>query len=52
MVVVDASLEYIIKNITTIYGSVKSFDLLMRNFYRADQEEEESILPFPNRIEG
>ena len=39
----DASLDNIIKKFTIIYGSMKSFDFLMRDFYRADQEGEESI---------
>ena len=33
-------------------GNVKSFDLLMRDFYRADQGEEETIPSFATRIEG
>ena len=48
----DASPDTIIKKFTTIYGSVKLFNLLMRDFYRAEQEEEESVPSFANKIEG
>ena len=47
----DVSLDIIIKKFTFIYGSVKSSDLL-RDFYRAGQEEEESAPSFANKIEG
>ena len=42
-----ASLDSIIKKFTIICGSVKSFNLLMRNFYRADWEKEESLHHLP-----
>ena len=42
----------ILKKFTIIYGSVKSFDLLMRDFYRADLGEDETIPSFATRIEG
>ena len=42
----------IIKKCTIVYGNVKSFDLLMRDFYQADQGEEETIPSFATRIEG
>ena len=35
----DASLDTIIKKFTVIYRSAKSFDLLMRDLYRADLVE-------------
>ena len=35
-----------------MYGYVKSFDLPMRDFYCADQGEEESIPSFATRMEG
>ena len=47
----DASLDNICKNVTIIYGSVKSFDLLMREFYREDQDKE-SIPSYVKRIEA
>ena len=45
-------LDMILKKFTIIYGNVKSFDLLMRDFYRADQGEDENIPSFATRIEG
>ena len=47
-----ASLDTIIKEFTIIYGNVKSYDLLMRDFYRADQGEDETVNSFATRIEG
>ena len=48
----DASLDTIIKNFTIIYGNVKSYDILMGDFYRADQGEDETVTSFATRIEG
>ena len=48
----DASLDTIIKKFTIIYGNVKSYDILMGHFYRADQGEEETVTYFATRIEG
>ena len=45
-------LAMIHKKFTYIYGNVKSFDLLMRDFYRADQREDETIPTYATRIEG
>ena len=45
-------LDTIIKKITTVYGNVKSFDLLMWDFYCTDQSEEESISSFATQIQG
>ena len=47
-----ASLYTIIKKFSIIYGNVKSYDLLMRDFYRADQGEVETVTSFATRIEG
>ena len=47
----NVPLDLIIK-FTIIYGNVKSFDLLMRDFYRADQGEDEAISSYATRIEG
>ena len=41
----NVPLDMILKKFTIIYGNVKSFDLLMREFYRADQGEDETIHP-------
>ena len=48
----DVPLDTIIKKFTIVYGNVKSFDLLMRDFYCADQGEEESIPSFATWVEG
>ena len=48
----NVPLDMILKKFTIIYGNVKSFDLLMRDFYRADQGEDETIPSFATRIEG
>ena len=48
----DVPLDTIIKKFTIVYGNVKSFDLLMQDFYRADQGEEESIPSFATWVEG
>ena len=48
----DVPLDLIIKKFTIIYGNVKSFDLMMRDFYRTDQGEDESIPSYATRIEG
>ena len=45
-------LDIIIKKLPLYNGNVKSFDLLMRDFYQADQGEEETIPSFTTRIEG
>ena len=48
----DVSLDTILKKFTIVYGNVKSFDLLMWDFYCADQGEEESIPSFATWVEG
>ena len=48
----DVPLDTILKKFTIVYGNVKSFGLLMRDFYLADQGEEESIPSFATRVEG
>ena len=45
-------LDMILKKFTIIYGNVKSFDLLMRDFYRVDEGEDETIPSFATCIEG
>ena len=44
--------DMILKKFTIIYGNVKSFDLVMRDFYRADQGEDKTIPSYATRIEG
>ena len=48
----DVPLDTIWKKFTIVYGNVKSFGLLMRDLYHADQGEEESIPSFVTRMEG
>ena len=48
----DVPLDTIIKKFTIVYGNVKSFDILMHDFYCADQGEEESIPSFATWVEG
>ena len=48
----DVPLDTIIKKFTIVYGNVKSFDLLIWDFYRADQGEEESVPSFATQVEG
>ena len=42
----NVQLDMILKKFTIIYGIVKSFDLLMRDLFRADQGEDETIPTF------
>ena len=44
--------DMILKKFTIVYGNVKSFDLLMRDFYRADQGRMRPIPSYATRIEG
>ena len=48
----NVPLDMILKKFTIIYGNVKSFDLLIRDFYRADQGVDETIPSFATGIEG
>ena len=48
----DASLDTIIKKFSIIYGNVKSYDILMGDFYCADQREDETVTSFATHIEG
>ena len=48
----DVPLDTIIKKFTIVYGNVKSFDLLMWDFYCTDQGKEESIPSFATQVEG
>ena len=48
----NVPLDMILKKFAIIYGNVKSFDLLLRDFYRADQGEDEAIPSYATRIEG
>ena len=47
----EAPLDSIIKKFSIIYGNVKSYDILMGDFYHANQGEEETITSFATCIE-
>ena len=44
-------LDTVIQKFSIIYGNVKSHDLLMRDFYRADHGGEESVTSFATQAE-
>ena len=48
----DAFLDNIIKKFSIIYGNVKSYDILMGDFYCAEQGEDETVTSFAACIEG
>ena len=48
----EATLDSIIKIFSIIYGNVKSYDILMGDFYCANQGEEETVTSFATHIEG
>ena len=48
----DASLDTIIKKFSIIYGNVKSYDILMGDFYHTDQGVDETVTSFATWKEG
>ena len=48
----DDSLDTILKKFSIIYGNVKSYDILMGDFYRSDQGEDDMATSFAAKIEG
>ena len=48
----DASLDTIIKKFSIKYGNIKSYDILMGDFYCTDQREDEIVTSFATHIEG
>ena len=48
----DASLDTIIKKCSIIYAIVKSYDILMGDFYCTHQGEDETVTSFATCIEG
>ena len=48
----EATLDSIIKQFSIIYGNVKSYDILMGDFYHANQGVEETVTSFATCIEG
>ena len=47
----EATPDSIIKKFSIIYGNVKSYDILMRDFYHANQGEKGTVTSFPTCIE-
>ena len=45
----DVPIDTIIKKFTIVYGNLKSFDLLMQDFYHTDQGEKNQSLPLQPR---
>ena len=48
----EATLDSIIKKFSIIYGNVKSYHILMGDFYHANRGEEETVTSFATCIEG
>ena len=48
----EVTLDSIIKKFSIIYGNVKSYDILMGDFYHVNQGEEETVTSFATCIEG
>ena len=48
----EVTLDSIIKKFSIIYGTVKSYEILMGDFYRANQGEEETVTSFATHVEG
>ena len=48
----EATLNTIIKTFSIIYGNVKSYDILMGDFYHTNQGEDETVTSFATCIEG
>ena len=48
----ESTLDTIIKSFSIIYGNDKSYDILMGDFYHANQGEDETVTSFATCIEG
>ena len=48
----EVTLDSIIQKFSIIYGNVKSYDILMGDFYHTNQGEEETVTSFATCIEG
>ena len=46
------SLDHILQNLQVIFGMVASFDILMQNFYKVTQGNNEKFPSFSMRLEG
>ena len=47
-----ASMANILQKLTIIFGTVASFDMLMQNFYKVTQSNDEKVPSFATRLEG
>ena len=47
-----ASVREILQKLTVIFRTVASFDVLMQNFYKVTQGNNEKVLSFATRLEG
>ena len=47
-----ASVEEILQKLMVIFGTVVSFDVLMQNFYKVTQGNNEKVPSFTSRLEG
>ena len=47
-----ASVREILQNLMVIFGMVASFDVLMQNFYKITQGNNEKVPSFATRLEG
>ena len=47
-----AIVSKILQNLTVIFGTVASFDVLMQNFYKVTQGNHEKVPLFGTRLEG
>ena len=47
-----ASVREILQKLMVTFGTVDSFDVLMQNFYKVTQGNNEKVLSFATRMEG
>ena len=47
-----ASVAHILRKLSFIFGKVASFDILMQNFYKVNQGNNENVPSFATRLEG
>ena len=47
-----ASIMYILQKLLVIFSTVASFDILMQNFYKGGQQNNEKVPSFVTRPEG
>ena len=46
------SVAHILQKLTVIFGTVVSFDVLMQNFYKVTQDNNQKVSSFTTRLEG